>query len=164
MVRWAVAGVLATYMLAVFQSTVGGGIQIHGVPPDFLFVWTVCIGLLSGRHVGALTGFGAGVVEGALAGKLTTAFAISKLMTGFAAGMLTTKMLKEHWLVLVLIGGLLSLVNDTLFLALSRTVPWRQAGHLIGMRMLCHGVLTPLAFVLVSRARRALGGQRGAPG
>ena len=161
MVRCVVAGLLATYLVAVFQGTVGGKIQICGVSPDLPLVWTVCVGLLSGRHVGALAGFGAGMVEGALAGKLTAAFAISKLMAGFAAGMLATKMVKERWLVLVVSGAVLSLVNDTLFLAMSRTEPWLQAGHLVGMRMLYHGVLTPLGFVLVSRARRALVGRPG---
>jgi len=164
MVRGIVIGALVTYMVAVFQSTLSVRMEIRGVSPDLVFVWAVCVGLVSGPSAGALAGCGGGLVEGALAQKLIAAFAISKLMSGFAAGLLAAKMFKEHWLVLVVGGGLLTLVNETIFLLVSRGWGWRQVGHLIEMRVVYHAVLTPLGFALVSRVRRALTGRLGEAG
>ncbi len=162
--RCIAAGVLVTYLVAVFQCTLGGSIEIRAVSPDLVLVWTLCVGLVSGPQAGALAGFGGGLVEGALAQKLTAAFAISKLTSGFVAGLLATRVFKEHWLVLVVGGIVLTLANEVIFLAVSWGWGARHAGQVLGMRMLYHAVLTPAGFALVSRARRSLRGPLGEVG
>ncbi len=160
MARCIIAGVAVTYLLAVFQATLGGQLAVAGVSPDLLFVWTVCVGLLSGPRVGALVGFGAGVLEGSLRQSLVAALGLSKGLSGFAAGLLATKMFRENWLVPATSAGLLTLVNEAVFLLLSGHTAWPDTGRLIGGRALYHAALAPFVFALIVRARQALIGQR----
>ncbi|HUU54311.1 MAG TPA: LytS/YhcK type 5TM receptor domain-containing protein [Armatimonadota bacterium] len=164
MARCIIAGVMVTYLLAVFQATLGARLAVAGVAPDLLFVWTICLGLLTGPRVGALVGFGAGVLEGSLRQALIAALGISKGFSGFAAGLLATKMFRENWLVPALSAGLLTLLNEIVFLLASRHDAWTHVGRLIGGRALYHAVLTPIAFALIIRARQALLGQQAEAG
>lgn len=160
MARCIIAGALVTYALAVFQDTLDESIRIWGVSPDLLFVWTVCMGLLGGRHVGAVVGFGSGLMQGGLQQTGIGAFAISKTISGFAAGLLAAKMFRENWLVPIVSAAFLTVVNEASFMLLSRAGEWSQAGRLIGLRVLYHAALGPLVFGLTIRARRTLLGRR----
>ena len=158
MARCIIAAALVTYALAVFQNALGGLIVVCGVSPDLLFLWTICMGLLSGHNAGAVVGFGCGLMEGGLQQAAIGAFAISKTMSGFGAGVLAGRMFRENWLVPIVSAGVLTVVNEGVFLLLSRGDDWSQAGRLIGLRALYHAALAPFAFALVARARRALRG------
>lgn len=160
MARCVIAGVIVAYLLAVVQTTLGGPISVYGVAPDLLFLWTVCIGLLGGANVGALNGFGSGLLQGALAQAGIGGLAFGKAISGFAAGLLATKMFKENWLVPAVCAALLTVVNEAGFLAFSRGGSWAQAGRVIGVRVVYHAALAPIAFALVVRGRRLLRGRR----
>ena len=160
MARCILAGVVATYVLAVFQSTLGGRLAVGGVSPDLLFVWSVCIGLLSGAEAGAAVGFGSGFLEGGLQQAWTGALAISKGASGFASGLVATKVFRDNWLVPPVSAAVLTLLNEAIFLALARGVEWRQAGEIVGVRMVYHALLAPIFFAVASRARRSLLGQQ----
>jgi rod shape-determining protein MreD len=160
MARCIIAGVIVTYLLAVFQTTLGGVIAIRGVSPDLLLTWTVCLGLLSGRTAGALIGFAGGLLEGSLAQAWIGAFAISKALSGFGAGVLATKLFRENWAVPSVSAAALTLLNELAFLLVSRADGWPHAAHIIVVRMAYHAVLAPILFVLTVRVRRALLGHR----
>ena len=81
MARVVVAGVIVTYALAVLQATLGGQMAIHGVAPDLLFLWTICVGLLSGGPAGALVGFaGPNVIKQTIHGELPKGFQRSEFL------------------------------------------------------------------------------------
>jgi len=156
MARRVIAGVLATFLLAVLQTTLGSRLAVGGVSPDLLFVWTLCIGLLSGGKMGALVGFSCGLLEGCLEQRLIQALAISKLLSGYGAGLLATKMFKENWLVPVVAAALLTVLNEGVRLLLSPSPGWLQADRVLGTKIVYHALLSPFAYALVSRARRRL--------
>jgi len=160
MARCIIAGVIVTYLLAVLQTTLGGVFAIRGVSPDLLLIWTICLGLLSGRTPGALIGFACGLLEGGLTQAWIGAFAISKALTGFGAGVLATKLFRENWAVPSVSAAVLTLFNDVTFLLVSRADSWPHAVHVIAMRMAYHAVLAPVLFVLTIRVRRVLLGRR----
>lgn len=159
MVRCIIAGAVVTYVLVVFQNTLGGFIAIWGVSPDLLLVWTISIGLLSGPHVGALVGFGCGLMEGGLQQTAIGAFAISKMVSGFGAGVLAGKMFRENWLVPIVSAAVLTAINESIFLLLHQPADWSQVGRPIGLRVAYHAALTPFVFAAAGRARRALLGR-----
>jgi rod shape-determining protein MreD len=161
MARCLVAGILITYLLAVFQTTIGSRLALAGATPDLLFVWTVCIGLLSGPRAGMAVGFVSGILEGSLLQAMIGSLAISKGLSGLGAGLISARMFREHWLVPVISGAVLTLVNEAAFLALSgNTGGWVHVGRVIGMRAVYHAVLTPIAFAAVARARHSMAGAR----
>ncbi len=159
MARLILAGVVATFILAVVQATLGARLSLAGVPPDLPFIWTVCAGLLGGPRVGMVIGFGSGILEGSLHQSMTASLSISKGASGLAAGLLGTKLFRENWLVPAAAGGLLTVANEVVFLVLSGPSMWAGAGKIVLGRMVYHAVLTPIAFWLVLRARQALVGQ-----
>jgi rod shape-determining protein MreD len=158
MARCVIAGVAVTYVLAVFQVTLGRRLAVGGVSPDLLFVWTVCLGLVSGARVGSLVGFGAGLLEGSLKQTFVAALGISKGICGFLAGLLATKMFRENWIVPALTGAVLTPVNDLIFVLLSGG-SWPLSAKLLVGRTVYHALLTPLVLALVLRARGALVGR-----
>jgi rod shape-determining protein MreD len=161
MARCIVAGIVITYALAVIQTTIGSRLAVAGATPDLLLVWTICIGLLSGPRLGMLVGFASGALEGSLLQSLIGPLAISKGLGGFGAGIISTKLFRENWLVPGIAAALLTLVSDALFLALSSTRGgWADAARTIGLRTIYHALLAPIAFAAVSRARRAIAGAR----
>jgi cell shape-determining protein MreD len=153
------AGVIVTYLLAVFQATLGARLSIAGVPPDLLFVWTVCVGLLGGTRAGIVVGFASGILEGSLRQSAIAALAISKGVSGLGAGLLSTRLFRENWVVPALSGALLTFANEGVFILLPGGAR-PDAGKLLLGRVLYHAVLTPIAFWLVMRARQALLGTR----
>lgn len=161
MARCVLAGIVITYALVVLQTTVGSRLAVAGATPDLLLVWTVCIGLLSGPRLGMVVGFASGALEGSLLQTLIGPLAISKGLSGFGAGIISTKLFRENWLVPGIAAALLTLVNDAVFLALSTTrAGWGDAARTIGLRTIYHALLAPIAFAAVSRARRAMAGPR----
>ena len=160
MTRCIISGVVVTYLLAVVQTALGGRLAVRGVPPDLLFVWTVVIGLLSGRTAGALAGFGSGLLEGALTQAWIGALAISKTMTGFLAGVLATKLFRENWAVPSLSAVVLTIANEAIFLLVAWQDDWARAGRVVAVRVVYHAALAPVFFAVALRARRALVGRR----
>ena len=161
MARCVVAGIIITYLLAVFQTTVGSRLAVAGATPDILLVWTVCIGLLSGPRAGMLVGFASGAIQGSLLQGLIGPLAISKGLSGFGAGLISTRMFRENWLVPAISAALLTLANEAVFLALSPAPgEWVYAARVIGARTVYHAALAPIAFAAVARARQAMLGAR----
>lgn len=68
------------------QRSVASHIAIGGVVPDFLLVAIGCLSLFGTRRSGAIIGFFAGVLEGALAGANLAAYAVSRTIAGFVSG------------------------------------------------------------------------------
>jgi len=162
MARSVVSAIIVTYGLAVVQATVGGRLAVGGVAPDLLLVWTVCIGLLSGPRAGMIAGFACGILEGSLLQRMIGALAVGKGLSGLAAGLISTRMLREHWLVPAISAAVLTLANEMVFLALSdRSGGWGYSGRAIGLRVLYHAALAPIMFAAVARGRQALSGERG---
>jgi len=157
MARPIIVGLAATYAIAVVQSTVAARLALFGVAPDLLLVWTVCIGLLRGPGSGAVCGWVSGLLQGALEQSWIGAYAIGKTVSGFLAGHLGIRMLKENWLVPMLCAALLTVVNESCFLVFSRSAQlWSAAGRVIAIRVAYHAVLAPFVFAGVERVHRAL--------
>jgi rod shape-determining protein MreD len=153
MLRTVLIASVATYALAVVQTTLGARLAVWGVPPDLLLLWTIGGGLLGGPQVGAVVGFGSGVLQGALIQSHLGAYAISKLLAGVAAGLLGRRVFRDNWLVPSLAAAALTILHEVLFVLLSR-VDAGSTLRVIGLRVLYHAALAPLGYALIARSRR----------
>jgi len=161
MARSVASAIVVSYALAVFQATVGGRLAVAGVAPDLLLVWTVCLGLLGGPRAGTMAGFACGALEGSLLQRMIGALAVGKGLSGLAAGTISTRMHREHWLVPAIAAGALTVANELVFLALADgSAGLVQAGRVVGVRTMYHAVLAPVMLAIAARGRRALSGER----
>jgi rod shape-determining protein MreD len=156
MLRCLLAAIIVTYVLAVIQSTVGGRLAVLGVAPDLLLVWSICLGISSGAAAGAVAGWGSGLLEGCMQQAWLAPCAVSKAVSGFAAGELGARMHKDNWLVPAVCAMVLTVANEVIFLLLSRAGFSAHAARVIGVRICYHALLAPLALAAIGRGRRAL--------
>jgi rod shape-determining protein MreD len=156
MARCIILGAMLTYLVAVLQATLSGRLAVFGVSPDLPFVWSVSVGLLAGPQAGLLAGFGSGVVEGALRQAGIGALAIGRGASGLVAGVLATKMFRDNPLVPAACAAVLTLLNELVFVTLSHAQGWHQAGRVLGVRVVCHSVLTPICAILLRHACKLL--------
>jgi rod shape-determining protein MreD len=153
MLRTVLIAAVATYALAVVQTTLGARLAVWGVPPDLLLLWTIGAGLLGGPQVGAVVGFGSGVLQGALIQSHLGAYAVSKILAGVAAGLLGRRVFRDNWLVPSLAAAALTILHEVLFVLLSHV----GGGHVlrvIGLRVLYHAALAPFGYALIVRSLR----------
>lgn len=76
---------IALFLAGAIQQALAPRMSILGAVPDFILVVVICVSLMSNRPKGAIVGFAGGVIEGALAGANTSAYAISRTLAGFCA-------------------------------------------------------------------------------
>lgn len=83
---YAFIAALILWMSGGCQRSVAPYVSIGGVAPDFLLIAIGCLALFGTRRSGAIVGFAAGVIEGALAGANLAAYAVSRTIAGFVSG------------------------------------------------------------------------------
>jgi len=120
-------GVLALWAASVLQLGLSPHLAISVAWPDFPLVIALCLALFSDRRGGALLGFGAGLVTGAITGADVTLFVLTRSVVGFLAGWFGHMDLHLNAAVAAIVVVIGSLAVQLLFLFLG--------GH--------HGLLTP---------------------
>ena len=77
---------LLLILLSVLQVTVFARHSLFGATPDLVLCAVLCVGFFLGRHAGAITGIGAGVLIEALGGSGITLLPVAYLLVGYVAG------------------------------------------------------------------------------
>lgn len=77
--------VLTLWLAAILERGLAQHIGIFGAHPDFLLLTSIVIGLGLRRSGAAMTGFLAGVIQGALIGANLSHYVISRVVAAFAA-------------------------------------------------------------------------------
>lgn len=86
--RWIFLTIVCLWLGGGCQRTVAPMVSIFGVAPDFLLIATACLSLFGTRRSGAVIGFFAGVVQGAIAGANLGAYVVTRALSGFCIGWL----------------------------------------------------------------------------
>lgn len=77
--------VIALWIGAIVERSLSPNITVLGARPDFLLLVSIVTSLGLSRSGAALTGFAAGVIQGALIGANLTHYVFSRAMTAFMA-------------------------------------------------------------------------------
>lgn len=77
--------VVALWVAALLERALSTHISIFGAQPDFLLLVSIIAGLGLNRSGAALTGFGAGLIQGALIGANLSHYVISRAISAFFA-------------------------------------------------------------------------------
>ena len=81
--RFWITALLVLWLAAVLQIAVATRISLGGFRPDFLLICLVVLSLFGGRLEGAVLGFLAGVLQGALPLSRVGHYIVSRSLTGF---------------------------------------------------------------------------------
>jgi rod shape-determining protein MreD len=82
---WVVA-ILLLWIAGAAQEAIAFQISFGGISPDFPLIVVICVGLFSDKRSGAVLGFLAGVIHGAIAGGHMAAYAVTRTLVGFLTG------------------------------------------------------------------------------
>ena len=102
----------------VLQATLVPLIAVQGVRPDLLLLAVVSSGLLLGKEHGVGIGFFAGLLQDLASGNVFGVNVLSKMASGYIAGLLERKVFKENILLPILAIVLATLFNGTITILL----------------------------------------------
>jgi len=101
----------------VLQSTVFNFLKVGGVKPDLLLVIVVLSAVFNGKKTGGAVGFAYGFFEDLLVGKYIGARTLSKMLAGYAVGLLERKIFPDNFIVPIVVGILGTAVHNAVYFA-----------------------------------------------
>lgn len=110
---WPVVSLLAA---AGLQGNLPPAVSLWGAKPDLILVVLIAYSLAADLTFATTLGFVAGLIHGAAAGLAVGSFIVTRCITGFLAGLVTSRLFSENPIVPVLSAAWLTLVAEGLFL------------------------------------------------
>jgi len=107
---------LALIAAGAVQGAIPPALTILGARPDIILVVLIVYSLQFEPAVGAVLGFAAGVLHGSLVGMSITGFVVTRTLTGFVAGLVTTRVFSDHPMVPALAVAWLTAFCEIIFL------------------------------------------------
>jgi hypothetical protein len=111
--------VVCLWFAGWLQQSLAHRLVILGARPDFLLAFLAPLCLLMHRVGGALTGFLAGLIQGAIAGANMTHYIVSRTLTGFIISWSRGLEYEVSLLLAGLIGALTTLLAQSLLMFLA---------------------------------------------
>lgn len=115
---WAIA-VILLWLAGGCQQSIAYQLAIAGATPDYMLVVVVTFALFSDRRTGAFIGFGAGLIQGAVAGGHLATYTVTRTILGFLVGWLTGLEFEGNVAVAFVVTALSTCVAQIAFLLMS---------------------------------------------
>jgi len=90
---------LLFFISLILQSTLFARLTVAGMKPDLVLVFVIIFALLRGSGEGAAAGFIGGLLQDLMFGQNIGMNTLSKMVTGYAVGVLERKIYKENLLI-----------------------------------------------------------------
>jgi rod shape-determining protein MreD len=141
--------IIVLFAAAGIQGNIPSWMTVAGAKPDFILIALIASALTLDPPSGAVLGFAAGLIHGAVVGESLGSFIASRTIIGFLAGMVTIRLFSENPLVPVLAAGGLTFIGEGLFMLANPKSD--LAGSIISILItsLFNAVLTLAAFWLI---------------
>lgn len=117
--RFFFVGVLGLWVFGALQQGLSERVSIFGVRPDFLLIFSAAYALLASRGAAAMCGFGAGVVQGALAGANLTHYVFSRTLASASIAWSTDLRFEQNAVLVALSIALGTLFAGLVFMFLA---------------------------------------------
>jgi rod shape-determining protein MreD len=141
---------IISLLIAVgLQVNLPSGFNIFGAKPDLALVVLIAYALAADPMFGATLGFAAGLIHGSAVGISLGSFIVTRTITGFLAGLLTTRVFSENPIVPMFSAAWLTLVNELLFLLINPRFAPAVAFRTIGGECLFNSLLALLLYWLL---------------
>ncbi len=112
-------GVAGVWVCGALQQALAVRVSIFGVGPDFLLLFCATFGLLNRRAPGAVCGFGAGLMHGALAGANLSHYVVSRTVAGFSSSWLRQWRFEQNAAIVGTCVALASILGGLVFMFLA---------------------------------------------
>jgi rod shape-determining protein MreD len=96
MMKQYVFPILALTAAGSVQGAIPSSMTILGARPDIILVVLIVFSLQFEPAVGAVLGFAAGLLHGSLVGTSITGFIVTRTLTGFLAGVASTRVFSDN--------------------------------------------------------------------
>ena len=145
--------VVGLWLAGGCQQSVSHRLAIAGIPPDFLLVVLGCLSICGTRRSGAVTGFFAGLIQGAISGANFAQYGLSRIVAGFLTGWLNALELEANAIVAFLAVVGTTLISQLLLMFLAPPSASRIFSFLLATMgsAVYNGVLAIPFFVLLKR-------------
>lgn len=147
--RRLVLPIIVLFAAAGVQGNIPSWLTINGAKPDFILIALIASALMLDPPYGAVLGFAAGLIHGAVVGESLGSFIASRTIIGFLAGMTTVRLFSENPLVPVLAAGGLTFIGEGMFMLANPRGDLADSIIKILITSLFNAVLTLAAFWLV---------------
>lgn len=107
---------ISLIIAAGIQGSLPDWMRILGAKPDLILVVLISYSLVADPVFGSIIGFAAGFIHGSVAGLSFGSFIVTRTITGFLAGHVTTRLFSENPIVPALSAMWLTLVAEGLFI------------------------------------------------
>lgn len=142
----------------ILQATLVPLIAVQGIRPDLLLLAVVSSGLLLGKEQGVGIGFFAGLLQDLASGNIFGLNVLSKMTTGYVAGLLERKVFKENILLPVLAIVVATFFNGAITIFLMLVFGHKLDLPLAAMNVAMTSVYNAILAVPMHRAVYSLAG------
>ncbi len=137
---------LLILLAAAIQGNLPDWLIIKGGQPDLILVALIATALTLDPATGAVLGFVAGLVHGAITGESLGSFIVTRTIIGYAAGSLTVRLFSDNPVVPVLAAGGLTFAGEFIFLLANPTPDLIGGVNMILAKSLYDSLLTIFVF------------------
>jgi len=133
-------------LAAGLQGNLPNAISIWGAKPDLVLVVLISYALAVDPIFGSVLGFAAGLIYGSFVGLSLGSFIVTRTITGFLAGFVTTRLFSENPIVPVISAIWLTLVCESLFLLANPRPDLSLAFRKIAGECINNGIFTLILY------------------
>ena len=136
---WAIVCVI---IAAGLQGNLPSWLSIWGANPDLVLVVLIAYSLAADPVFGASLGFSAGLIHGSSVGLCLGSFIVTRTITGFLAGFVTTRLFSENPIVPVISAMWLTFACEMLFLFANPRPDAALVMRSVGGECILNGIFT----------------------
>ena len=138
--------VISLIVAAGIQGNLPASMSLFGAKPDLILIVLIAWSLAADPVFGAGLGFAAGLIQGAAVGLSLGSFIVTRTITGFLAGFVTTRLFTDKPFVPVASAASLTLVCEGVFLLANPRLALLAAARIVAGKCIYNAALALLLY------------------
>lgn len=145
--------IIALLIAAGLQSNWPSSWDLLGAKPDFVLVMLIVFSLENEPNYGVGLGFCAGLIMGASVGSSIGSFLVSRILTGFGAGLTNKRLFSKNPIVIILSTVALTIICEVIFL-MANPRPFMYIVRIITGEAVYNGIAAWLINIIMTQAEQ----------
>ncbi|MCE5197478.1 MAG: rod shape-determining protein MreD [Armatimonadota bacterium] len=141
--------IIGLIIAAGVQGNLPSSMALLGAKPDLILVVLIAYSLAEDPEFGATIGFIAGLINGCVVGLNLGSFIVTRTMTGFFAGMVSTRLFGDNPIVPMFSAMWLTLACEGLFLLANPMPDFGFVVRTLAGKCIYNGIFTLIVYAFV---------------